>query len=328
MYQLIAIGDPIIDTHVRIDDSSAECRIIPHGNIKLCFDYGSKVPIIDSFQSLGGNAPNVCVGATKLGLKTAVLSTVGKDVSGQIAIRELARYGVDTSLITIDPTAKTRYSIVLNYLKERTILSYSNKKNYAWPTPAPETEWIYYTGLGDGFETMHKHLMKYLTLHPTVRLAFNPGSYLMKFGRSYLAEIISRTDILIVNLEEAESLLNTKLAKEKSVRTIIHGLISRGAKEVAVTDAEKGAWVGNDEEVLHLNSFPVTVVAKTGAGDAFSAAYLAARFKGHDLKNALIWGITNSASVIQHEDCHTGLLDEAGIKNLTKNFPNIKPLAV
>jgi ribokinase len=286
------------------------------------------VPIIDSFQSLGGNAPNVCVGATRLGLKTAVLSTVGKDVSGQMAIRELARYGVDTSLITIDETAKTRYSIVLNYQKERTILSYSSKKDYLWPKPAPETDWIYYTGLGEGLEAMHENLMKYLSLHPTVRLAFNPGSYLMKFGRTFLSEIISRTDVLIVNLEEAEAILNTTLEKEKSVRTIIRGLIGKGAKEVAITDAEKGAWAGNNTEIWHLNSFPVTVVAKTGAGDSFSAAYLAARYKGHDLKNALVWGIANSASVIQHEDCHTGLLNESGIRSFSGNFPNIVPLLI
>ena len=200
MYQLIAIGDPIIDTHVRIDDSSAECRIIPHENKKLCFDYGSKVPIIDSFQSLGGNAANVSVGATKLGLKTAVLCTIGKDPNGQMITKELARYGVDTSLLSVDPSAKSRYSIVLDYEKDRTILSYSSKKNYAWPKPAPETEWIYYTGLSEGYELIHKNLTKYLTDHPTVRLAFNPGSYLMKYGKKYLPEIISRTDVLIVNL--------------------------------------------------------------------------------------------------------------------------------
>jgi sugar/nucleoside kinase (ribokinase family) len=328
MYNLIAIGDPIIDTQVRLDHSSSQCQVIPLKNLKLCFDYGSKVPIIDSFQSLGGNAANVSIGATRLGLKSAVLSTIGNDVSGQMIIKELARYGVGTEFVSVDPDAKSRYSIVLNYEKERTILSYSSKKNYTWPKQEPETDWIYYTGLSEGFETVHENLMRYLKKHLTTKLAFNPGSYLMKYGRKYLPEIIGRADLLIVNLEEAESALSTAMKKEKNVRALIHALIAKGAKEVVITDAERGAWAGNSTEVWHMNAYPVPVVAKTGAGDSFSAAYLSARFHGHDIKNALIWGITNSASVVQYEDCHTGLLTQAGIQNFLAQYPHIEPVLV
>lgn len=328
MYHLVAIGDPIIDTQVRLDHSSSQCQVIPLKDLKLCFDYGSKVPIIDSFQSLGGNAANVSIGATRLGLRSAVLSTIGNDVNGQIITKELARYGVSTEFLSTDPEARSRYSIVLNYEKERTILSYSSPKNYAWPNPEPQTDWIYYTGLSEGFETIHEKLMNYLKKHPTTKLAFNPGSYLMKYGRKYLPEIISRTDLLIVNLEEAESALNTALKKEKNVRALIHALIAKGSKEVVITDAERGAWAGNGEEVWHMNAYPVPVIAKTGAGDSFSAAYLAAKFHGHEIKNALIWGITNSASVVQYEDCHTGLLTQSGIHNFLNHYPHIEPVQV
>ena len=37
--------------------------------MKLCLPYGEKLPIVDSFQALGGNAANVAAGATRLGLK-------------------------------------------------------------------------------------------------------------------------------------------------------------------------------------------------------------------------------------------------------------------
>lgn len=328
MLKLLAIGDPIIDTHVRIDESSAECQLIPHGKMKLCFDYGSKIPIRSSFQSLGGNAANVSVGATKLGLESAILSTVGDDANGKMAIRELAKNGVDTSYLSTDKKSDTRYSVVLNYKKERTILSYSNRKNYFWPKPAPKTDWIYYTGLSEGFNSLHKDLMTHLHNHPTIRLAFNPGSNLLKFGRAYLPEIISRADLLILNLEEAESITGKSLAKEKSYGAIIRLLLAMGAKEVVLTDAERGAWAGNKDEMWHMKSLPVTVVAKTGAGDAFSASYLAARFYEHDLDHALAWGIANSSSVIQKEDPHSGLLDRKGIDKMLNDFKTIRPLAV
>ena len=323
MYQVIAIGDPLIDTQVRLDHSSSQCGLVPMNTLKLCLEYGSKIPIIDSFQSLGGNAANVSVGTTRLGLKSAVLSTIGDDLDGQIILRELAKFGVSTELIAVEKKAKSRYSIVLNYEKDRTILSYSSRKNYKWPDPMPATDWIYYTGLSEGFEAVHEKLMKHLQKHSAIKLAFNPGSYFMKYGRKFLPEIISRADLLIVNLEEAEAALSTAMKKEKSVRTVLHGLLAKGAREVVITDAERGAWAGNSSEIWHMNAFPVPVVAKTGA--AFSAGYLSARFHGHDLKNALIWGIANSASVVQYEDCHTGLLSPVGIKNFLALYPHIEP---
>jgi sugar/nucleoside kinase (ribokinase family) len=326
MFQLLAIGDPIIDTHVQIDHDTAECSVIPHANSqKLCFDYGSKIPILNSFQNLGGNAPNVAAGATRLGLKTAVLSTVGNDINGKIALEQLAKMGIDTKYITVDKNTTTRYSIVLNYDQERTILSYSDKKQYYWPKNVA-TDWIYYTGLSAGFETLQKELLNYLKLHPTVHLAVNPGSYLLKFAIRELNEIIKRTDTLILNLEEAEKILNTTLEKEKSVTALIRKLIARGPSEVAITDAERGAWTGTKSEMWHQKAFPVGVIAKTGAGDAFSAGYLTARFHGHDLNHALSWGIANSAGVIQAHGTQTGLLDESGIKKQLEVFPLIEPI--
>lgn len=329
MFNLIAIGDPIIDTHVQIDEDCAECRISePTKKMQLCFEYGSKVPVIDSFQSLGGNAPNVAVGAVKLGLRTALISTVGADMNGKMAVAELKKNGVDTSFVTVDKAGKTRYSIVLNYRQDRTILSYSDKKNYDWPSAAPETEWVYYTGMSEGFESVQKKLLGYLTKHPTVRLAVNPGSYMLKYAPQALSEIISHADLLIVNLEEALQILGTTIDKEKNITTIIHELIACGPKEVALTDGANGAWCGTEEEIWHLDSYPVKVVAKTGAGDAFSSGYVTARLQGHDLAHALEWGIGNSTAVIEKHGPHAGLQDKNGIKKMIARFATIKPKAL
>ncbi len=324
MFSLIAIGDPIIDTHIQIDDSCAECRVLENRN-HLCFDYGSKIPIVDSFQSLGGNAPNVAVGAVKLGLAAAVVSTVGADMNGEMAVRELKNKGVDTSYVTADSQGKTRYSIVLNYKQERTILSYSDKKKYVWPQEMPATAWVYYTGMSAGFESIQEKLIAYLKKHPTTRLAVNPGSYMLKYALDALKEIVTHTDALIINLEEAQQILGTTLEHEKSITGIIHALIGLGPKEVALTDAGRGAWVGNLDEVWHLESFPVEVVAKTGAGDAFSAAYLAARHYDHDIVHALAWGVANSSGVIQEHGPHAGLLTKPEIKKMIARFATILP---
>lgn len=327
MYNVITIGDVVVDTHVLIDDASIECNI-DGKNCRLCLDYASKIPIADSFQALGGNAANVAVGAAKLGLKTAVISAVGKDSNGKIILEELKKGGVITDLIWTDEKTKTRYSIVLNFKGERTILSYHQKRQYVWPEAVPETDWVYYTSLSDGFESLQEKLIDFLNKHESVRLAYNPGSFQLKYSLDSVKEILSQTQILILNLEEAERILNTTIEKEKNVSALIHKLLLTGAKEVVITDGKNGARAGNAEDVWYLKSFPVEVISKTGAGDAFSAGYLAARINDHDISTSLSWGIANSCSVITSHGSQKTLLDKNGIKKMLAKYANIKPKEV
>jgi len=327
MYKIIAIGDIILDTHVKIDEASVECDLDGH-KCKLCLDYASKVPVTDSFQTVGGNSANLAFSTTKLGLKTAILSTAGDDSNGKIITDDLKKFNVDTQYIFLDKKAKTRYSIVLNFKRERTILSYHKKINYIWPTNFPETSWIYYTSLSEGFGPLQKKLFSFLNKHPSVRLAFNPGSFQLKNSLALTLETVSKSDLLIVNLEEAEKLSGTSLKKIKSVNGLIHKLLNIGAKEVVITDAANGAWAGNMDSVWHMGSYPVPIVSKTGAGDAFSAGYLSAKIYNHDLPTCLTWGITNSCSVLGHFGVQNGLLKKNSLQKMIGKFPKIKPREV
>ncbi len=324
MFKLITIGDVLVDTHLIVDESSAECAIL-HDHKKLCFNYAGKVPIKGSFQSLGGNAANVARGAIELALNTAIIASIGNDPNGEFVTQELNAAGVDTTLVTIDDKALTRYSTVINFQGERTILSYHQKRKYVWPKEIPPSNWIYYTGLSDGYEKIQDGLLKYLSKHPTVRLAINPGSFQLKYAPKKLLEALARADILILNLEEAEMLLNTTLEKEKNLTSIMHQLMMFGAKEVVITDGANGVFALEEDEGWHMESLPVKVIAKTGAGDAFSAGYLAARIKGENMYTALMWGIANSSGVIQKHGPHFGLLDENGIKRMLKRYNHVRP---
>jgi len=324
MYNLLTIGDAVVDNHVILDDASIECDVDTKA-CRICLDYAAKVPISKSFQNIGGNAVNVAVGASKLGLTTAILTDLGKDANGKTVISELKKYGVDTKLAKLNPKNETRFAIVLNYKGERTILSSHQKKVYSWPKTLPETDWIYYTSMSAGFETLQENLFSYLRKHPTVRLAYNPGSFQLKNSLGSVLEAVKKSDILIVNLQEAETILKTTLQKEKNAIAIIHKLLSLGTKEVVITDASNGAYAGNEEEVWYLPAYPVKVVAKTGAGDAFSSGYLAARQYDHDLRTALTWGIANSCSVISSFGSHAKLLEKTNIGNYIKKYDDIKP---
>jgi sugar/nucleoside kinase (ribokinase family) len=322
--QLLVIGDVTIDTHIMIDDASLECNF-DRSNCKLCLDYAAKIPVKESFQTIGGNGVNVAIGAAKLDISTAILSSVGNDNGSEIVKKELKDNNVETDLITVDTKTPTRYSTILNFKGERTILAYHHKRQYVWPKNEPEVDWVYFTGLSDGFENILEPLNKYLIKHPTVRLAYNPGSFQLKNSLDSVQEMLGITDLLIVNRQEAEKILGTTMKKEKSIEALIHELINLGAQEVAITDAANGAMAGNEEYVYEMESYPVQVIAKTGAGDAFSSGYLAAKINNHDIPTCLVWGIANSCAVIQKPSSHLGLLRPMSMKKMINTFLNIRP---
>lgn len=318
MYQLITIGDPVIDTHVQLASDQASVQINEHDDQFLCFPYGEKISIINSFQSLGGNAANVAASAQLLGVKSAIITTLGDDSAAELVVKKLQENGISTEYVSIDPKSATRYSLVLNYETERTILSHSEKRNYNWPDSVSGTDWVYYTGLGEGFEAVQKKLLTYLKTHQSTRLAVNPGSYMLKHGMKAFREILAVTDLLLVNLEEAEVLADTTLKREKNLTSLTHALLALGPNEVVITDGEHGAFAGTQESFWEVKAPKVKVVSKTGAGDAFSAGYLAARVHKHDIPHALAWGIANSAGVIQEHGAQAGLQDQKGIEKLLK----------
>jgi len=323
MYNLVTIGDAVIDTNIFIDDATLDCDY-NHENCLLCLHYASKIPITNSFQALGGNAANVAVACAKLGLHSAILTSVGDDANGQMIQEEMKKRGVNTDLLSLDKKIKTRYSVILNFKKERTILSYHQKRTYNLPKTLPKTDWIYYTSLSEGYENLQTKLLDLLKKHKNTRLAYSPGSIQLK-NLDLAKQILPHADILIVNLEEAKKILS---ANSNNNSDLIRKLLKTGPKEVVVTDGGNGAWAGNADGIWHSDSFPVEVVSKTGAGDAFSSGYLAARFYNHNISAALSWGIADSCAAISSFGPEKNLLNKKEITKMISKFSSIQPKKV
>ena len=71
-------------------------------------DPGVSFPEIKSFNAyVGGSPTNIAVGASKLGLKTALLTAVGKDPVGDFVLNYLTKEKVDTRYIPTKPGRRT-----------------------------------------------------------------------------------------------------------------------------------------------------------------------------------------------------------------------------
>ncbi len=321
MFDLITIGDPTLDTFIIIDEEAAKLQCnLKHEECLLCLNYADKIPFQKTGQSVGGNAANLAVGCKKFGLKTALIAEIGDDINGQVIKEEIEKNKVNTDYLQMIKNKQTRYSIVLNYKSERTILSYHAKHNYKI-NKLPNSKWIYYTSLGAGFEKIQKKLIDHLNKNPQTKLAMNPGSYQIKYGLNQIKKLFPHTDLLFVNKEEAQNITQTK----KAIPELFQILSKMGIKKIVITDGRNGSYAHDGKKIYFMKPYPIKPIARTGAGDAYASGFLSAIFFGYDFPTALKWGTANAGSVTQKVGAQKGLLNESGIKKIITKYPKIKP---
>ncbi|MBI4427226.1 MAG: hypothetical protein HY569_01945 [Candidatus Magasanikbacteria bacterium] len=333
-FDLIVVGDSTMDTILMIDDAQVQCDLKKE-HCQICLNYADKIPISQTVQSLGGNAANIAAGCRALGLKTAIVTELGDDINGAIIKQEFNKIGIDTKFVRLNPKNETRYSIILSYLGERTILSYHAKRKYSLPA-IPAADWLYYTSVGDDFRILQKQILVYLKKHPDCRFACNPGSYHIKKDLTGFKPILPMIELLFVNKEEAEKIVgddlplrgsaDEALTKQSSnpVAALLSSLLKLGVKTAVITDGENGSYAANSTERYHLPAYDVKIISKTGAGDAYASGFLSAVINGKSLAEAMRWGTANSSGVIQQIGAQTGLLNRSGIEKMVKKFVKVK----
>ena len=64
-------------------------------------------------------------------------------------------------------------------------------------------KWIYFSSVSEHAIDYHDDVSDWLDEHPEVKLAFQPGTFQMEAGVERLKRIYARTEVLILNREEA-----------------------------------------------------------------------------------------------------------------------------
>lgn len=317
MFDIISIGDAVLDTFLKLEDAILIPSQEEH-NPMLCLTYADKIPIEDFEQKIAGNAANNAIGSRRLGMKAAFYSIVGNDDSGKKIIQGIKAEKVSTKYLKVDKLLPTNYTVVLNFNAERTQLIYRVDRMYSLPR-LNRTKWIYYTAVGKNHVNLEKDIVKFINKTNT-KLAFNPGAYQLERGAKSLKGALKATEVLFVNKEEGFKLVGR--CKECD---LLNQLRELGPKIVVVTDGSKGAYAFDGKEKYHMKVFPAKVVEMTGAGDAFATGFLAAINFGKDIKEALRWGTSNSTSVIGYIGPQDGLLSQEGMQKMLKKYNKIKP---
>jgi sugar/nucleoside kinase (ribokinase family) len=266
---------------------------------------------------LAGSAGIVAAGTARLGLRTALVAHVGRDLFGQLVVSALDERGVDVSSVHVEGDVPTGLSVILSAPGDRAILT----RLGALARLDPDA-------VGDGLlaRARHVHVASWFLLPGLVER----GARLLARARAAgcttsldtnwdpaqrwagVRDALPVTDVLLPNEVELVALAAALGPSDPSTsRTSsgptgptgpseyarrapadldeVAGRLRAAGPDVAAKAGAAGA-LGWDADGRHRAAgVRVEVVDTTGAGDSFDAGFLAARLDGRPFAECLRW---------------------------------------
>lgn len=291
MLDLLATGYPSLD-HI-----APVTRIPARGETALL-----KGPVDPMSAAFGGCGANVAVGLQRLGHKTGVAMVMGDDPAGHRYTAYLRAEGV------------THQNVVH-------LAGQMTSSSYLFRSPDGETVNFFYPGAADAWQEPLE-----LQGLNTVRWGLLTVGYL-PYNRAF-AEQISAAQIPIIWQLKADVAAYPRDALEIFARAsrvifcnrleahyLIEGLklkgltdlLSYGPEVIVLTAGAEGSQVFTRGGAVRVETARCQVVDTTGAGDAYTAGFLAGYWREYDMVTCGRLGAVAAAFAVEAVGCQTNL---------------------
>lgn len=320
-FDVIGIGNAMVDVLARCDDEFLREAGIEKGIMQL-IDMDRAVDLYarvgPAREISGGSAANTIAAMASLGGSTAYVGKVKDDQLGAIFAHDLRAQGAvyETAFAPATEEAETGRCIVLVTPDgERSMNTYLGVTEFLKPADIDTDQIatakaIYLEGYRfDGPES-HAAFAKAIDAAKSsggqVSLTLSDPFCVERHRVAFRALLRDHVDLLFANRDEICSMYQTDDFEA--------ALAAAGAEIdiVACTESEKGAHILSNGQRWHAPAKPVHVIDATGAGDAFSGAFLWAMSRKYPLELCGRMGCVAASEVISH----IGARPEADLKAL------------
>ena len=317
-FDLVSIGNIVIDIFLNISDAEKHLRV--NEKNELVLKLGDKIHLEKYSFSLGGDASNVAIGASRLGHSSALMAETGFDEFLLKITKTLEKEGVDTSRLTRGQEKESAFSVILNFKGDRIIFQEDRKREHNFDFTNVDAKVLYLTSLGYEWKKVYENALKFAQEKGTV-LVLNPGVYQIE-NIKLLENVLKRCDLIFLNKEEAEVILEVSQA---DLESLCKGIKNLGPKEVVITNGKEGACL-LDENSNFFKSGIIQgeVVERTGAGDAFASGFVSAMLYEMSPEQKLFWGSANAASAVSKLGAIEGLLTKEEMEEKEKELTDFK----
>lgn len=232
----------------------------------------------------GGSAANVAVDASRLGVKSGFIGTIGFDTFGRVLLEELAHEAVDVTHVKVDTTTNSGLTLIgVNKKGQVVMFGYTGASDKLFPSDLDRdyissAEHVHITGLS--FKTALEAAK--MASEAKVVVSFDPGRLMSRLGLRKVSPLLKYADQILLNHEEAMGLTG-----ENKLDDAAKILLKAGPKVVVIKKGADGVFAITSDSKLSIRVYPVKVVDTTGAGDAFSAGFITAQLEGKSLEDSV-----------------------------------------
>jgi sugar/nucleoside kinase (ribokinase family) len=264
-FDCIVIGDVILDVFVGKTGTGAVFKM---GGTSYC----------ESARIEFGGAGNVAHALALLGVKSSFVGRGGNDLWGRVYKADLVKKNVKVAM-TFDKCLSTGLSIVsVSGNGERSFCVFRGANNTLSKRNVDNSvkliknsKYIYCSGyslVADPQKSAIVHAVELAKMNQ-IKVFFDPGAYnLVENNLALFEKLVGLCDVFCPNLEEAKAFTQTL-----ELKAVISKLEKTG-KLVALKCGKKGCIIIEGKNCIKIPGVEIKCADTTGAGDAFSAAFL------------------------------------------------------
>lgn len=268
---------------------------------------------VNSFSAFAGGCPtNICVGAHRMGLKTALLTGMGDDYVSDFLLNFLKKEGIDTRHVVIKPGTQTNAVMValqppedmqfVAYHANNADLELTIKDMTA--SPLDDCRMVLFSGMG---------LLKDPSRSATqfaIEQARSSGAIIVMdldyrvpmWPDPRVYGVATRTTLPLVDLAIGTKDEILAAAGRDKLVPAIERLLTLVSEAVVLKEGAAGSIVyTTDGGMYRAAPFKVKVVNFLGAGDAFAGGMLWARLNGWGWRKAARLGNACGAIVVSKQ---------------------------
>ncbi|PIZ66369.1 hypothetical protein CO051_03585 [Candidatus Roizmanbacteria bacterium CG_4_9_14_0_2_um_filter_39_13] len=298
MLDLMCFGTVSIDLYYK-----GESLTESGGRFELAI--GGKYYVDHFYEGLGGGGANVAIGVAHAGLHAGLIAKIGNNLFKSIIYKKLDdEHIVHEEFCSIEEDYTNISSILLNTKGEKTIVNYRTPDQQLLKCEddydkIEKAESIYMANLANvSWEERLKILQFAKSRGKKVFANLNVTDC-----RRPLVEIISfieNIDVLIINGYEYADIVKSSYESIDFQSNIIEKFMPFTKNHLLViTNGKKGSYAYHDSKVYYQKAIVTTkVLDTTGAGDAFTAGFIASYIQTSDIQKSMKAGAEYAVRII------------------------------
>lgn len=277
---------------------------------------GETITGSDFAMNFGGKGANQAVAIAKSGCNVKMLGAVGKDLSGDLAIKNLETFGVDCSSV-IKAEAPTGAAVITVCGGDNHIILDVGANSFVTPelieSEAELFDWADIVVMQYEIPVEGVLCAARLAKEKSCTVIVNPAPV-----KDVSDDLYEYVDWIIPNEFEAQLITGIEQNNDADAEKAMSALRDMGCKNAIITLGKRGCAYHVEDSVEYAGIFDVKRVDTTSAGDSFIGGFCSALCEGKSIDDAVYYASAVSSITIGRSGASVSIPTADEVKEFLK----------